>query len=171
MDETGATIQTKGVWVPDMAKLAPGEVPLYLHIVGKTQKILDAAVAKVNELIDQDLGPLIDQRALIARNRAMGLPPPPGMEPPGRARWPEAKLPIGLDTLRNFNVRAKTVGPGVSFAQRSHEVFANARACSSSTSRPRPDAVYRSRVWARDSWSRTLDGNQTSQCTSTLREC
>lgn len=26
-------------------------------------------------------------------------------------RWPEIKLPIGLDTLRNFNVRAKLVGP------------------------------------------------------------
>ena len=29
-------------------------------------------------------------------------------------RWPEEKLPIELEPLRNFNVRAKVVGPGVS---------------------------------------------------------
>ena len=45
----------------------------------------------------------------------MGLPPPSGVAPGGRPKWPEEKLYIGLDSLRNFNVRAKTVGPGVSF--------------------------------------------------------
>jgi len=30
-------------------------------------------------------------------------------------RWPEEKLIIGLESLRNFNVRAKIVGPAVSF--------------------------------------------------------
>jgi hypothetical protein len=44
----------------------------------------------------------------------MGLPPPQHLDQRGRPKWPEAKLPIGLDSLRNFNVRAKTVGPGVS---------------------------------------------------------
>lgn len=28
-------------------------------------------------------------------------------------KWPEEKLPVGIDTIRNFNVRAKVVGPGV----------------------------------------------------------
>ncbi len=28
-------------------------------------------------------------------------------------RWPEEKLPIGLESIRNFNVRAKVVGPSV----------------------------------------------------------
>ena len=99
--------------MPDTTKLAPGETPLYLHIVATSQIVLDAAVAKVNELIDQELGPLIDDRTMVARNRAMGLPPPAGVER-ARPKWPEAKLFIGLDSLRNFNVRAKTVGPGVS---------------------------------------------------------
>ena len=27
-------------------------------------------------------------------------------------KWPEEKLPVGIETLRNFNVRAKVVGPG-----------------------------------------------------------
>ena len=105
---------TKGVWVPDASRLGPGEVPLYIHIVAKTMAALDAAASKVQELIDSDLGPLIDTRTLIARNRALGLPMPEGVDSQGRVKWPEAKLPIALDSLRNFNVRAKTVGPGVS---------------------------------------------------------
>ncbi|KAI9636363.1 uncharacterized protein MKK02DRAFT_45070 [Dioszegia hungarica] len=116
-EETGAVITTKGVWIPDRSKLMPGETPLYLHIVANSQVVLDNAVAKVNELIDQDLGPLLDPRTMAARNRALGLPPPEGWLPGGRVKWPEAKLPIGLESLRNFNVRAKTVGPGGMFVK------------------------------------------------------
>lgn len=104
---------TKGVWVPDKTKLGPGEVPLYLHIVAPSQIILDHAVQKVEELINKELGPLLDDRTMVARNRALGLPPPAGLLPGGRVKWPEDKLIIGLENLRNFNVRAKTVGPGV----------------------------------------------------------
>lgn len=32
-------------------------------------------------------------------------------------KWPEEKIAIGLDTLRNFNVRAKIVGPGGIFVK------------------------------------------------------
>ena len=114
-EESGASVVTKGVWVPDTTKLQPGETPLYLHIVAPSQIILEAAVSKVNELIDQELGPLIDERTIVARNRALGLPPPESaVRRPERVKWPEQKLFIGLDSLRNFNVRAKTVGPGVS---------------------------------------------------------
>lgn len=108
---------TKGVWVPDRTKLQPGEVPLYLHIVATSKVILDDAVKKVNELIDQELGPLLDDRTMVARNRALGLPPPSSVVPHGRPKWPEAKIPIGLESLRNFNIRAKTVGPGGMFVK------------------------------------------------------
>lgn len=38
-----------------------------------------------------------------------------GFGGPGeRRKWPEEKVFIGLESLRNFNVRAKVVGPGVS---------------------------------------------------------
>ncbi|ORX33904.1 hypothetical protein BD324DRAFT_637677 [Kockovaella imperatae] len=117
-DETGASIVTKGVWVPDTTKLQPGETPLYLHIVAPSQIILNAAVEKINELINQELGPLIDERTLVARNRALGLPPPESLVKRNeRVKWPEAKLFIGLESLRNFNVRAKTVGPGGMFVK------------------------------------------------------
>ncbi|WVW78397.1 hypothetical protein I302_100351 [Kwoniella bestiolae CBS 10118] len=116
-EETGASVVTKGVWVPDRTKMPPGEAPLYLHIVATSQSILDAAVSKVQDLIDQELGPLIDQRTLVARNRALGLPPPPEALPSGRQKWPEEKMYIGLESMRNFNVRAKTVGPGGMFVK------------------------------------------------------
>lgn len=111
-DETGCSIETKGVWVPDRSRMPPGEMPLYLHIVAKTQVVLDAAVREVQKLIDEDLGPLIEERTLIARARARGEAPPPGLT--GRPKWPEAKLFIELEPIRNFNIRAKIVGPGVS---------------------------------------------------------
>ena len=32
-------------------------------------------------------------------------------------KWPEEKLPIGVESLRNFNVRAKVVGPSGTFVK------------------------------------------------------
>jgi hypothetical protein len=70
-------------------------------------------VKKVNEVISQELGPLVEDRSQWAKNRErFGLKDGgPGGE---RRKWPEEKLPIGLESMRNFNVRAKVVGPGVS---------------------------------------------------------
>lgn len=113
-EETGASVTTKGTWIHDRSKMMPDETPLYIHIVAKTHTSLQAAAEKVQALIDKELGPLLDARTMAARNRALGLPPPEGWLPGGRVKWPEAKLDIGLESLRNFNVRAKTVGPGVS---------------------------------------------------------
>ncbi|CAK9781934.1 hypothetical protein CC85DRAFT_286958 [Cutaneotrichosporon oleaginosum] len=114
-DETGASIETKGVWVPDRTRMPPGEMPLYLHITAKSQIVLDAAVKEVMKLVDQELGPLIEERTLIARARARGEVLPPGIGQ--RPKWPEEKLFIGLEPLRNFNVRAKVVGPGGMFVK------------------------------------------------------
>lgn len=114
-DETGASIETKGVWVPDRTRMPPGEMPLYLHITAKSQVVLDAAVKEVMKLVDQELGPLIEERTLIARARARGEVLPPGVGQ--RPKWPEEKLFIGLEPLRNFNVRAKVVGPGGMFVK------------------------------------------------------
>ena len=167
---------TKGVWVPDTTKLQPGETPLYLHIVGPSQIILEAAVTKVNELIEQELGPLIDERTIVARNRALGLPPPESaMRKPERVKWPEQKLFIGLDSLRNFNVRAKTVGPGVSCPSDTpnsmiEELTCISRVCLSNTFRLRLEQEYRSRGWVQDSWKRRQGERQKNPCTSTLRE-
>lgn len=86
-------------------------------------------------LIDQDLGQLVEDRSQWARNRerfGQGGPAPGtganaavvaaggdnGFQARGeRRKWPEVKLPIELETIRNFNVRAKVVGPGGLFVK------------------------------------------------------
>ena len=72
---------------------------------------------RVNEVISQELGPLVEDRSQWAKNRErFGLKDGAPGAPEGRERrkWPEEKIPIGLESMRNFNVRAKVVGPGVS---------------------------------------------------------
>jgi hypothetical protein len=55
---------------------------------------------------------LVEDRSQWAKNRErFGLK---DGAPPERRKWPEEKLPINLESMRNFNVRAKVVGPGVS---------------------------------------------------------
>ena len=53
---------TKGVWYPDKSKATEKDPPLYLHISATTQEILDKAIKRVNDLIAQDLGPLVEDR-------------------------------------------------------------------------------------------------------------
>ncbi|KAG8757945.1 hypothetical protein FRC14_001128 [Serendipita sp. 396] len=93
--ETSASVTTKGVWYPDKSKATEKDPPLYLHVSATTQEILDKAVKRVNELIAADLGPLVEDRRKEFNKR----------------KWAEEKIPIGLEMLRNFNVRAKVVGP------------------------------------------------------------
>ncbi|KAG8826425.1 hypothetical protein FRC17_008259 [Serendipita sp. 399] len=93
--ETSASVTTKGVWYPDKSKATEKDPPLYLHVSATTQEILDKAVKRINELIAADLGPLVEDRRKDFTKR----------------KWAEEKIPIGLDMLRNFNVRAKVVGP------------------------------------------------------------
>lgn len=95
-EETGASISTKGVWYPDRAKATEKDPPLYLHIAATTKEILQKAVDKVNELISIDMGSLVDDKKDGRRERR---------------KWPEEKIPVGLESIRNFNVRAKVVGP------------------------------------------------------------
>ncbi|GAA5993568.1 hypothetical protein JCM10908_000115 [Rhodotorula pacifica] len=126
--DTGANVLTRGVWYPDKSMATEKDPPLYLHITGDTPEKLALGVAAVRALIDQDL------------NLLAGGPRGPGGAhgPPGhgegspaggggggerdsgygqRRRWPEEKLPIELEPLRNFNVRAKVVGPGGLFVK------------------------------------------------------
>ncbi|CUA71031.1 putative protein C30D11,14c [Schizosaccharomyces pombe 972h-] [Rhizoctonia solani] len=96
--ETEASVTTKGVWYPDKSKATEKDPPLYLHISAATQEILNKAIEKVNELINTEMGSLLEDRKRDDRGRE-------------RKKWPEEKIPVGLETLRNFNVRAKVVGP------------------------------------------------------------
>ncbi|KAF8595506.1 hypothetical protein BDV93DRAFT_534889 [Ceratobasidium sp. AG-I] len=96
--ETEASVTTKGVWYPDKSKATEKDPPLYLHISAATQDVLNKAIEKVNELINTEMGSLLEDRKKDDRGRE-------------RRKWPEEKINVGLETLRNFNVRAKVVGP------------------------------------------------------------
>ncbi|KIJ65445.1 hypothetical protein HYDPIDRAFT_88101 [Hydnomerulius pinastri MD-312] len=95
-EETGASVSTKGVWYPDRSKATEKDPPLYLHLSASTKEILQKAVDKVNDLISVDLGPLVEDKKDRMREKR---------------KWPEEKLPVVIETIRNFNVRAKVVGP------------------------------------------------------------
>ncbi|KZT61704.1 hypothetical protein CALCODRAFT_506041 [Calocera cornea HHB12733] len=101
--ETGASVTTKGTWYPDKSKATERDPPLYLHVSAKSQEALDKACAKINDLMQQELGPLVEDRRKDERRE--------------RRKWPEEKLEIGLAVLRNFNVRAKVVGPAGAFVK------------------------------------------------------
>lgn len=92
---------TKGTWLPDRSKATDKDPPLYLHISAISQEILDAGVEAVEKLLAQELGPLVTDFRAQRREEA----------PRERRKWPEERLPVNLETLRNFNVRAKIVGP------------------------------------------------------------
>ncbi|KAI0765329.1 eukaryotic type KH-domain type I [Fomes fomentarius] len=101
-DETGASVSTKGVWYPDRSKATEKDPPLYLHISATSPEMLKKAVDKVNDLINTDMGSLVEDKTSRVRERR---------------KWPEEKIPVGLDTIRNFNVRAKVVGPSGMFVK------------------------------------------------------
>jgi hypothetical protein len=46
-----------------------GKPPLYLHITSTTKAGLEAAVAKINELIQQELPQLVDERRFRRRDQ------------------------------------------------------------------------------------------------------
>ncbi|KAF6761737.1 KH domain-containing protein [Ephemerocybe angulata] len=94
----GAVVSTKGVWYPDRNKATEKDPPLHLHVTAPTAEILKKATDKIDELLAMDLS-LIEERKREKR------------------KWPEEKLPIGLESIRNFNVRAKVVGPSGTFVK------------------------------------------------------
>ncbi|KZS97247.1 hypothetical protein SISNIDRAFT_406251 [Sistotremastrum niveocremeum HHB9708] len=95
-EETGASVSTKGVWYPDRSRATEKDPPLYLHISAASRQAIEAAKAKIQELINVDMGSLVEEKKDMRRERR---------------KWPEAKLTVGLESIRNFNVRAKVVGP------------------------------------------------------------
>ncbi|EIW75207.1 hypothetical protein CONPUDRAFT_66132 [Coniophora puteana RWD-64-598 SS2] len=95
-EETGASVSTKGTWYPDRTKASDRDPPLYLHLSANNKEVLQKAIDRVNDLINTDLGPLVEDKKDRLREKR---------------KWPEEKLPVGLESIRNFNVRAKVVGP------------------------------------------------------------
>jgi len=80
--------------------------------------MLQNAIDKVNELIAVDLGSLVEDKSTKGREKVRPCDfssSVPILTALDQRKWPEEKLPVGLESIRNFNVRAKVVGPSVIF--------------------------------------------------------
>lgn len=79
--------------------------PLYLHVTSTTKEGLDAAIAMIDDLLKQDLPNLVDERRFRRREHDNYE-----RDELGRRKWPEEKLPVDLEPISGFNLRAQVVG-------------------------------------------------------------
>ncbi|KAF3907220.1 hypothetical protein ABW20_dc0101421 [Dactylellina cionopaga] len=105
-EETGADVTTRGSYFPDKAMATPQNPPLYLHITSTTKEGLDKAVGKIEELMKQELGSLVDERRFRRREPVEQVE----RDEFGRRKWPEERVPINLEPIPGFNLRASVVG-------------------------------------------------------------
>ncbi|KAF2256323.1 hypothetical protein BU26DRAFT_445011 [Trematosphaeria pertusa] len=106
-DDTGADVTTRGEYYPDKSMATAANPPLYLRVTSTTKEGLDAAVKQIEELMQQELPNLVDERRFRRRE-------PENFERDefGRRKWPEEKLPVDLEPISGFNLRAQVVGRG-----------------------------------------------------------
>lgn len=107
-EETGADVTTRGAYYPDKTMATPQNPPLYLHITSTTKEGLEKAVLKIEELMKQDLPNLVDERRFKRREP----PEPVERDEYGRRKWPEERIPVDLEPIPGFNLRAAVVGHG-----------------------------------------------------------
>ena len=62
-------MSTKGVWYPDRTKANERDPPLYLHISATSPEMLEKAITKVNDLINMDMGSLVEDKKDRMRER------------------------------------------------------------------------------------------------------
>ena len=86
--------------------------PLYLHITSTSKDGLEKAVEKVNDLMKQELPNLVDERRFRRRE-----PDQVERDEFGRRKWPEEKIPVDLEPIPGFNLRAQVVGHGGAYVK------------------------------------------------------
>ncbi|KAL5429056.1 hypothetical protein PMIN05_010845 [Paraphaeosphaeria minitans] len=106
-DETGADVTTRGEYYPDKAMATAANPPLYLRVTSTSKEGLEAAVQQIQDLMNQELPDLVDQRRFRRRE-----PEQFERDEFGRRKWPEEKLPVDLEPITGFNLRAQVVGRG-----------------------------------------------------------
>ncbi|KAL2041147.1 hypothetical protein N7G274_006091 [Stereocaulon virgatum] len=111
-EETGADVTTRGEYYPDKSMATAANPPLYLHITSTTKDGLERAVEKVNELMKQELPNLVDERRFRRRE-----PDAVERDEFGRRKWPEERIPIDLEPIPGFNLRAQVVGHGGAYVK------------------------------------------------------
>ncbi|KAK4222494.1 hypothetical protein QBC38DRAFT_512944 [Podospora fimiseda] len=107
-------VTTRGSYYPDKNMATPSNPPLYLHVTSTTKEGLDKAVAKIEEMMKQQLPQLVDERRFRRRDQEQA---PIERDELGRRKWPEEKIPIGLESVPGFNLRAQVVGHGGAYVK------------------------------------------------------
>ncbi|KAK3702025.1 hypothetical protein LTR37_015139 [Vermiconidia calcicola] len=100
-------VTTRGNYYPDKSMATAANPPLYLHVTSTSKDGLELAVQEINELMKQELPNLIDERRFKRRE-----PDPVERDSLGRRKWPEERIPIDLEPIPGFNLRAQVVGQG-----------------------------------------------------------
>ncbi|KAL2015737.1 hypothetical protein VTK56DRAFT_4884 [Thermocarpiscus australiensis] len=113
-EETGADVTTRGSYYPDKNMATPSNPPLYLHVTSTTKEGLEKAVAKIEELMKQELPQLVDERRFRRRDQEQQQVE---RDEFGRRKWPEEKIPIGIEPVPGFNLRAQVVGHGGAYVK------------------------------------------------------
>ncbi|KKY37278.1 putative kh domain-containing protein [Diaporthe ampelina] len=111
-DETGADVTTRGNYYPDKSMATAANPPLYLHVTSTSKDGLEQAVAKIEEMMKQELPQLVDERRFRRREQEQVE-----RDEYGRRKWPEEKIPIDLDPVPGFNLRAQVVGHGGAYVK------------------------------------------------------
>ncbi|KAI9731785.1 MAG: hypothetical protein M1834_004574 [Cirrosporium novae-zelandiae] len=104
-EETGADVTTRGSYYPDKSMATAANPPLYLHVTSTSKSGLEKAVGKIEELMKQELPNLVDERRFRRRE-----PEQFERDEFGRRKWPEERIPINLEPIPGFNLRAQVVG-------------------------------------------------------------
>ncbi|GAB1217647.1 hypothetical protein ATERTT37_006887 [Aspergillus terreus] len=86
--------------------------PLYLHVTSTNKEGLDKAVALIDELMKKELPNLVDERRFRRRE-----PEQVERDEFGRRKWPEERIPIDLEPIPGFNLRAQVVGQGGAYVK------------------------------------------------------
>ncbi|TDZ31132.1 Uncharacterized protein C8034_v009398 [Colletotrichum sidae] len=111
-EETGADVTTRGSYYPDKSMATAANPPLYLHVTSTSKTGLEQAVAKIEELMKQELPALVDERRFRRRDQEQVE-----RDEYGRRKWPEEKITIGLESVPGFNLRAQVVGHGGAYVK------------------------------------------------------
>ncbi|KAJ5812202.1 hypothetical protein N7474_008503 [Penicillium riverlandense] len=111
-DETGADVTTRGNYYPDKNMATAANPPLYLHVTSTNKEGLEKAVVLINDLMQKELPNLVDERRFRRRE-----PEQVERDEYGRRKWPEERIPIDLEPIPGFNLRAQVVGQGGAYVK------------------------------------------------------
>ncbi|KAI4593196.1 hypothetical protein KJ359_009924 [Pestalotiopsis sp. 9143b] len=105
-------VTTRGSYYPDKSMATAANPPLYLHVTSTSKTGLEQAIDKIEELMKQELPNLVDERRFRRRDQEQVE-----RDEFGRRKWPDAKIPIDLEPVPGFNLRAQVVGHGGSYVK------------------------------------------------------